>query len=237
MKSITCIIVEDNLEDSNYLQELIQSNSLFDLRAVFENALSASSFIHEFSPQLIFMDIDMPGLNGMEFFKKLDTCSQCIFVTAHSEYAAESYEALAFDYLLKPVKRQRFNECVNRFNEYLELKRRSDIYETEINQHTITIPEGTARHIVNINSILYIEALRDYCKVYTNDRKIVTSSNLKHFITLLPENEFIRIHRSYVVAVDKVAKVEIPWLFLKNSIRLAIGRTFKNNINSIFYAS
>lgn len=230
MQKITSIIIEDNSDDSHYLQHLVNSNALLHLKGTFENAISASSFLRDYPPQVVFMDIDMPGMNGMDFFRKSSTSSECIFVTAHSEYAAESYEAMAFDYLLKPVKKERFDSCIERFSEYLELKRRSDVFETEIHQQTITIPEGSARHIVSINNIIYIEALRDYCKIITTDRKIVTSSNLKHFTSLLPGDAFTRIHRSYVVNVSKSAKIETSWLLLKDGTRLPIGKTFKNNI-------
>ncbi|MFT3704349.1 MAG: LytTR family DNA-binding domain-containing protein [Agriterribacter sp.] len=228
MQKISCIVVEDSHEDSQYLQHLINGNDHLELKGDFSNVIAASSYLRAFPPQIIFMDIDMPGMNGMDYFKQSDTSSDCIFVTAHSEYAVDSYEALAFDYLMKPVKKERFDDCIERYTEYRELKRRSDIFESTFQQNTISIPEGTGRHIVPVSSIVYIEALRDYCKIITTEKKIITSSTLKHFTSLLPATDFIRIHRSYVVNRAKATKVDLSSILMCEGTRLPIGKTFKH---------
>lgn len=226
---INCIIVEDNPVDSDYLRSFIGQYPILNLKAVFANVLEAAAWIRNDQPELVFMDIDMPVMNGMEFFKKMEPQPICIFVTAHSEYAWEGFEAQAFDFILKPVKADRFSASMERLTEYISLLKRADIFDSQIEEHTIVVKEGTTRHVINISDILYIEALKDYSKVVTLDKKLMTLSKLKHFIEKLPQSQFARIHRSYAVALNKVKKVESNDIFVNNT-KLPIGKTFRNNI-------
>ncbi|MFT3948693.1 MAG: LytTR family DNA-binding domain-containing protein [Agriterribacter sp.] len=227
MEKVSCIIIEDRQVDMEYLRSLVERQDMLELKGCFNNPLEANSFIQQHAPRLIFMDIDMPVMNGIDFFKQLSPQPVCIFVTAHSEHAWESYELQAFDFILKPVKPERFANCINRLKEYLELLLRSDIYESHVEKNTITIKEGTTKHIIDINDILYIEALKDYSKVVTADKKIMTLSKLKHFMEKLPQEGFVRIHRSYAVAVQKISKINGNDIYIQ-SMKLPVGKTFKN---------
>ncbi|HEV7621457.1 MAG TPA: LytTR family DNA-binding domain-containing protein [Flavisolibacter sp.] len=229
---ISCVIVEDNQIDTDYLISFIRQYDMLKLKASFLNGLEAHSYILEHQPQLVFLDIDMPVINGMDFFRQLQPQPICIFVTAHSEYAWEGFEAHAFDFILKPVKAKRFAASMARLEEYIKLLERSDIYESQIEKSFITIKEGTSKHVIDINDIMYIEALKDYSKVVTEKKNIMTLSKLKHFIDKLPPTDFVRIHRSYAVAVKKIEKVDTQDLFLKN-IRLPIGKTYRNSLKFI----
>jgi len=229
MEKIDCIIVEDKQVDADYLKTFIDKQQILALKGSFANALEANAYIQQHQPQLLFLDIDMPVMNGMDFFKQLDPQPICIFVTAHSEYAWEGFEAHAFDFILKPVKAARFDASMERLKEYMELIKRADIYDSQIEEHTIVVKEGTTKHVINISDILYIEALKDYSKVVTAEKKIMTLSKLKHFVEKLPAAQFARIHRSYAVAINKVRKVEANDLFV-SGIKLPIGKTFRNNL-------
>lgn len=230
MHKISCIIVEDRQSDMEYLRSFVERHEMLALKGCFNNPLEANAFIQQHTPRLIFMDIDMPVMNGIDFFKKLSPQPICIFVTAYSEHAWESYELQAFDFVLKPVKTERFENCMKRLKEYLELLSRSDIYESHVEKNTITIKEGTTKHIININDILYIEALKDYSKVVTANKKIMTLSKLKHFMEKLPIEGFVRIHRSYAVAIQKISKIKGTDLYI-HDIKLPVGKTFKHLIH------
>ncbi|PVD49463.1 DNA-binding response regulator [Terrimonas sp.] len=230
MQKVTCIIIEDRQIDMEYLRCLVEQQDILELKGCFNNPLEANAFIQQHAPRLIFMDIDMPVMNGIDYFKKLSPQPICIFVTAFSEHAWESYELHAFDFILKPVKIERFETCIKRLKEYLELLSRSDIYESHVGKNTITIKEGTTKHIIDINDILYIEALKDYSKVVTSEKKIMTLSKLKHFMEKLPGNEFVRIHRSYAVAVQKVSKINGNDIYIQ-SMKLPVGKTFKSQLS------
>lgn len=226
MDTIKCIVVEDVETDFQLLYHYIKQIPILDFKGYFENALTAQEFLKKNTLDLLFMDIDMPVINGMDFFKQLTNPPICIFVTAHSEYAWEGFEAQAFDFILKPVKEDRFFQAIERLKEYFALKQRADLYDSQIDETTITIKEGTTKHIVHLSEIMYIEALKDYSKVVTTNQKIMTLSKLKHFIDKLPIEQFVRIHRSYAVAKAKITKVETNDLFVQN-IKLPIGKTFK----------
>lgn len=232
MEKLSCIIIEDRQVDMDYLRSLVERQDMLELKGCFNNPLEANTFIQKQRPRLIFMDIDMPVMNGIDYFKTLSPQPICIFVTAYSEHAWESYELHAFDFLLKPVKPERFENCMNRLQEYLELLLRSDIYESHVEKNTITIKEGTTKHIIDINDILYIEALKDYSKVVTTNKKIMTLSKLKHFMEKLPAGEFLRIHRSYAVAVKKINKADKNDVYIPGK-KLPLGKTFKTTIKHL----
>jgi DNA-binding LytR/AlgR family response regulator len=233
MVNLSCITVEDNPIDSDYLKSLIKTFDILDLKASFENAIDANSYLQSHCPDILFLDIDMPHVNGMQFFKQLKTEAICVFVTAHSEYAWAGFETHAFDFILKPVKAERFANCVDRIVEYRELLRRSNIYESQIDQLTVIIKEGYTTHRINMAEILYIEALKDYSKIVTANGKFMVLSNLKQFLDNLPAEQFVRIHRSYAIAINKITKIHGNEVHIGQSVKLLVGKTYKNILKSI----
>jgi DNA-binding LytR/AlgR family response regulator len=229
MQKLQCVIIEDHAIDAEYLLSFIKQYDFLEHKVSFANPLEAHGYIEEYKPPVVFMDIDMPIVNGMDYFKQLKYEPICIFVTAYSEYAWEGFEAQAFDYILKPVKENRFEQTMQRLQEYLLVKQRADLYDTLIEENTITIKEGTIKHVININDILYIEALKDYSKVVTEKQKILTLSKLKHFLEKLPASQFVRVHRSYAIALNKVQKASQNDVYIHNK-NIPIGKTFKNTI-------
>jgi DNA-binding LytR/AlgR family response regulator len=229
MERMTCVIVDDNAVDAEYLQLMVANTYFLALKGVFNNAIEANAYLLHNSVQLVFMDIDMPVINGMDYYKNMTNPPICIFVTSHSEYAWEGFEAQAFDYILKPVKKERFNATMLRLQEYIQVKQRADLYESTIEEQTITIKEGNVKHIINLNDILFIEALNDYSKVVTKTKKILTLSKLKHFLEKLPAEQFTRVHRSYAIAINKIEKADTNDIYIQNT-QIPIGKTFKNSL-------
>jgi DNA-binding LytR/AlgR family response regulator len=230
VKKITAIIVDDNIVDQQYLESLLALHSNFiELKGCFGNALEAQEFFQHSTADIMFMDIDMPVLNGMDYFKQLQQAPVCIFVTAYSEYAWEGFEAHAFDYILKPVKTQRLADTIARLKEYFEIKQRADLYDAGFEENTIVIKEGTTKHVVPLNDILYIEALKDYSKVVTASKKILTLSKLKHFLDKLPQQQFTRVHRSYAIALNKVQRSDANDIYIADK-QIPIGKTFKQTL-------
>lgn len=230
---LSTVIIEDNSIDCEYLQSVIrQHNELFDIKAVFSNVLEAQEYLHTGKVDIMFLDIDMPVITGMDYFKQMQNPPLCIFVTAFSEYAWEGFEAQAFDYILKPVKPQRFTVMVNRLKEYLQTKARADLYAAQFEDNCITVKEGTTRHRIALNDILYIEALKDYSKIVTKTKSILTLSKLKHFLEQLPADRFVRVHRSYAIAINKIEKAAANDIVINNT-EIPIGKTFKNTLKFI----
>ena len=232
MLPVPCIILEDNPTDAAYLQQLIAGHPSLSLKASFNNPLDAAGFMQQFRPPLVFMDIDMPLMDGMTLFKSLDPAPVCVFVTAHSEFALEGFETQAFDYILKPVRPARFAHTVQRLQEYFNLLRRSDLYDAGFDAETIRVKESTTTHMIPLKDILYIEALKDYSKVVTANQKIMTLSKLKHFLDKLPAGRFVRIHRSFAVALDKIQAIESNDVRIGGTI-LPVGKTFKQSLKTL----
>lgn len=228
-----CIILEDNPQDLELIRWYITQESSLELKESFTSVPDALSYINEFEPPLLFMDIDMPVIKGIDLYKKLQYHPICVFVTAHSEYAIESYETQAFDFILKPLTANRFNRCVSRLKEYEQLKKRADLYDTLFESQSIMIKEGSTVHRVPLNDIIYIEALNDYSKVVTKTKNYITLSKLKHFLEKLPPKDFIRIHRSYAVAKQSIELISGNELKIAGQ-QLPIGKTFRLSLKMEF---
>lgn len=226
-----CIIVEDNIQDLELLSWYIKQQGDLELKQCFTNGLEAISYINDYKPRLIFSDIDMPVIKGIDLYKKLQYNPICIFVTAYSEYALESYESQAFDFMLKPVTEERFLRCMARVREYESLKTRAGLYDTMFEEKSISIKDGLSTYKIPLSEIMYIEALNDYTKVVTANRKYITLSKLKHFLDRLPQGEFLRVHRSYAVAKKAIQKIAGNEIFIDKQV-LPIGKTFKPTLKA-----
>ncbi len=232
MNKIKCVIVEDNPIDMELLTHYVKAEALLDLKYSFTNALEALATLKQLQPPLLFMDIDMPMMNGIDLFKNLGYHPICIFVTAHSEYALDSYEAQAFDFILKPVSDKRFTQAMRRLEEFMQLKERADLYDTAFETESILIKEGNTKYKVLLSDILYIEALKDYSKVVTTGKNYITLSKLKHFVDKLPEQDFVRVHRSYAVAKNKISVFGKDEMKVNNEA-IPIGVTYRPALRQI----
>lgn len=230
MTTVNCVIIEDDELDRKATERFALQIPFLHIIGSFENGLDAQSVLKNDNIHLLLMDIDMPVLNGLEFFKSLTHAPLCIFITAHPEYALEGFESHAFDYIVKPLKSDRLEQAVNRAKEYLEVREKAALYDIEFGKNTLAIKEGTATIQLKITDIIYLEALGDYTKVITSQKMYLTLHNLKSFIEKLPEQKFLRIHRSFAVAVDKIKILKDNELVLDN-VKLPVGKTFRRIVN------
>lgn len=234
MSTVSCMIIEDNEFDLKSTEQFVHQIPFLELKGRFENALEAQSFIQKSEIQLLLMDIDMPVVSGLDFFKSIDNAPLCIFITAHPEYALEGFEYHAFDYIVKPLKFERFEQAAVRAKEYLEIKAKAELYDIEFKRNTLLIKEGTSTIQLKISDIIYLEALGDYTKVITAHKMYLTLHNLKSFIEKLPEQKFIRIHRSFAVAIDKIKVLKNNELVMEN-VKLPVGKTFRREVNKYLF--
>ncbi len=232
MEKITCILVDDNPMDLDYLKQLVLMQPSLSLLHTCDNVMDAKETILALQPQVLFLDIDMPLFSGLELFKSLSYDPLCVFVTSHSEYAWESYEAMAFDFILKPVIIERFKNVVQRVEAYFEIKDKlSTLEEGQIEENYIVIKEGYTKHKIKIDEIVYLEALKDYTKIVTAHKKVMVLKNLKQFLEQLPMDKFARVHRSFAVAIDKITKMDQHYIQL-NDFAIPVGKTFKQQIKT-----
>ncbi|MEO6000125.1 MAG: LytTR family DNA-binding domain-containing protein [Chitinophagaceae bacterium] len=232
METINCIIVDDSRLDRLIVEDFVQQYADFKLKGCFSNPLECIETLKTQKIDVLFIDIDMPVMNGVDFFKTLKDPPVCVFITGYADYALEAFEIHAFEFLLKPVKKERFEEAVRRLRDLFQIQEKALQYELHFEKDKITIKEGSSINKVQSNDIIYLEALTNYTKVVTPNKKYTTLCNLKNFIDKLPPEKFLRIHRSYAVAVDKIQRVENGMLQL-GTFSLPIGKTYRQQINKV----
>ncbi len=232
METFNCIVVDDNRLDRLIVEDYLDQYPDFKRIGSFANPLESAEVLKKHKIDVLFIDIDMPVMNGVDFFKILKNPPVCVFITGYADYAVEAFEIHAFDYLMKPLKKERFEESVRRLRDLFQIKEKALQYETSFENDKITIKEGSSISKVQSNDIIYLEALTNYTKVVTQNKKYTTLCNLKNFIDKLPQQKFIRIHRSYAVAVDQIHNVENGML-KAGSFSLPVGKTYRQQINKL----
>lgn len=234
------LIIDDEPLALDVLETYIRQIPQLNLVAKCSNALEANELLREHSIDLIFLDIQMPQVSGVEFIKTLQHPPLFIFTTAFSNYALEGFELNAIDYLLKPISINRFMKAVNKAQEQFELRKREDE-----NDHDAQEGDGKEfffvkadKKLVKIkyDEILYIEGLKDYVIIRLEQGRVVTLQTMKSLEEKLPEDKFKRIHRSYIVSIDKIKAVDGTSVdvFEKGQIKqLPIGKNYRDEILEI----
>jgi two-component system LytT family response regulator len=230
-KKYTCIIVDDDEIDRLTVLSFAKKFPILDILGVFESAEDALPFIEKEKVDILFLDIDMPGLNGIEFRKKALEIPVCIFITAHPEHAVESFEIETLDFIVKPLKLDRFAQTVNRIEEFMEIKLKASLFEASIGGDTIYIKEGHEQTKVKLHEILYLEALKDYTLVITDKKRHCVLSSIGNLLKEDHFQSFIRIHRSFAVQKQFIQKINSTEIILNNNIAIPVGRSYKENLN------
>lgn len=232
-KKYTCIIIDDDEIDRLTVVSFAKKFPILDILGVFESADEALPFIEEQKVDILFLDIDMPGLNGIEFRKKAMEIPVCIFITAHPEHAVESFEIETLDFIVKPLKLDRFTQTMSRVEEFMEIKLKALLFEASIGGDTIYIKEGHEQTKVKLHEILYLEALKDYTLVITEKKRHCVLSSIGNLLKEDHFQSFIRIHRSFAVQKQFIHKMNSTEIILNNNISIPVGRSYKENLNLI----
>ncbi len=236
---IQCIIVDDEPLAQRVIEKFLEDLPNFVIVAKCSNAFEAMDGVNGNNVDLMFLDINMPKLSGLSFLKTLKNPPLVIITTAYSEYAIEGYELDVVDYLKKPFSFERFLKAVQKVQERLK-KPEQSVIENSFSEEDLPIevaPElSTANFIfvkankknyrVDIDDIYYIEALGDYIKIHTSNSVLVTYQSMKKIESILPSNIFVRIHKSYIVSVNKIKSVEGNMVEVKNE-KITIGNSYK----------
>lgn len=232
-KKYSCIIIDDDEIDRLTVVSFAKKFPVLDILGVFESAEDALPFIDTTDVDILFLDIDMPGLSGIEFRKKALEIPVCIFITAHPEHAVESFEIETLDFIVKPLKLDRFAQTVSRIEEFMEVKLKASLFEASIGGDTIYIKEGHEQTKVKLHEILYLEALKDYTLIITNKKRHCVLSSIGNLLKEDHFQSFIRIHRSYAVQKQFIQKINSSEIILNNNITIPVGRSYKENLNFI----
>ncbi|SFS62979.1 LytR/AlgR family response regulator transcription factor [Lutibacter maritimus] len=224
---INCIIIDDEPLAINVIKSHLKEIQDIHLVQTFNNAIDGLSFLKENKIDLIFLDINMPLLDGFSFIKSLEEKPLIIITTAHSEFAVESYNLDVLDYLVKPIPFQRFIKSINKVFRTFSTANKT-IVTTERPSIFVKIDKKKMKKIY-LDEILVIESLKDYLKISTLSNKFIIHQTLSSFTEQLPSNNFIRIHRSYTVAIDKIDTIEGNSVEIGN-IRYTIGRSYIDEV-------
>jgi DNA-binding LytR/AlgR family response regulator len=231
MHKINCLIVDDEPLAQEVLVAYIQALSDLEVVGCCHNAIEASLLLKKKKVDLLFLDIQMPRLTGIDFLKTLQHPPKVIFTTAYKEYALDGYDLDILDYLLKPIAFERFLTAVNKFQLLQPTSSTVFLQDTATlgTEAFIYLKADKKTQKVFLKNILYIESLKDYVKVKTIDQVIVTYQSISYLEEKLPDNQFIRIHRSYIVALDKITSFTAATIDIGKE-ELPIGRLYKNEV-------
>jgi DNA-binding LytR/AlgR family response regulator len=205
MKKLSCIIVDDEPVARKILHEFVDHVPFMDLQGKFENATKAEAFLKNNVVDIIFLDIEMPKVSGLQFLQKMNIESMVILTTAFPQYALEGYELDIIDYLLKPFAFNRFLKAVQKAKDYHEMKTRIG---GTIQSSYIFIKSEKRIEKIELNDMLYAESVGNYVSVYTDGKKIIAYLTMKSLESQLPVDDFIKIHQSYLVNCSKIDAIE-----------------------------
>ncbi len=225
---INCIIVDDEPIARRIIKKHLSYFHDMEIIAECSSALEAMEVINKKHADLIFLDIQMPGITGIDFIKALPNAPKVIFTTAYRDYAITAFDLNVVDYLLKPISLERFAKAVNKF---LNIHEQSA--STTNPNNYILLKADRKQYRVLLKDILYLESMGDYVTVYTKDKKIVTKERISNLEATLPKSDFVRIHRSYIVSICDIDAIGSGFVEITNQ-SLPIGRNYKNNTDRIF---
>ncbi|MFY0686244.1 MAG: response regulator transcription factor [Cyclobacteriaceae bacterium] len=235
MRKFTCIVVDDEELSRNLLENYIGRVSSLELVAKFKNPVEALANLAEHNVDIIFLDIQMPELTGPEFLRTISNPPAVIFTTAYNQYALEGFELSVTDYLLKPFSFTRFLKSVNRATELIELRRnaksgsQADSLGYEANDEYLLINASRKLHRVYLKDIEYIQSDKEYVIYFTKQEKIMALGSLKRLEEELPSEHFIRVHKSYIIAKDRVRSIEGNQLNLYDT-SIPIGGAYREMV-------
>lgn len=227
---IKCLIVEDEILAQQVIESHMARIPQVELVAACQNALEAKAILDKKEVDLILLDLQLPGITGLHFLKSFPDPPLVIITTAYAEYALESYEFNVIDYLLKPVSFERFSKAINKI-----LQGRLFALPTAEKDNWgdhIFIKSGSKFFKINISEIIYVQGLRDYLQIHTKDLKLVTHQTMNDFEQSLPPRQFIRVHKSYIVAISHI-KVIYGNSIEVNQVTIPIGNIYKNSVMTL----
>lgn len=230
MEKWNCIIADDEEVDRLTVVSFVKRFPHLNLLAVFTSAEEALQEMEKQQIDIMFLDIDMPGVSGIEIRKQLKHIPVCVFITAHPEHAVESFEVEALDFIVKPIKFDRFSQMMSRVEAFMNIREKSLLYESSLGGDAIFIKEGHEQVKVKLHEILYLEALKDYTLLITTQKRHCVLSNIGTLLGQAHFSSFVRVHRSFAVQKQRVNKVSSGEVEMDNAALVPVGRSYKENL-------
>ena len=228
------IIIDDEPLAHEIIEEFCSMLPHVQLEKNCYNAMEAMQFLNENTVEFMFLDINMPKLRGLDFLKTLTNPPKTIITTAYKEHALEGFELNVVDYILKPFSFDRLVKAVNKVSETQTTKTIIKEVSSSIDSSTRFFVKGDKKHHqIDLNDLLYIEAYGNYTKLYLKDEMIVSHEKISHYEDLLNASNFLRVHKSFIVAIDKIKFIEGNRILI-NEHKIPIGQTYKSRINKLY---
>ena len=233
---IRCIAIDDEMLALDLLEDNIRKVPFLELVKTCRSAMEAMEVMRNNPVDLLFLDIQMPDISGIQLLKSLHHKPLVIFTTAFSTYAKEGFDLDVIDYLLKPYSFERFLKAVNKVHEYMDLHERATnqplAKDVVTSQNYLFVKADYKLYKINIADILYIEGLKDYVKIYVSEKPIVTQMSMKTLEEKLPPHDFIRVHRSFIVAFNKIDYIQKQMLTIGKK-EIPISEHYRDQLFSI----
>lgn len=226
--TLKCLVIDDEPIARKLLQEYIEETDFLELAGTAENPLKAVGLINSLEVDLIYLDINMPKMSGLEFLRSMDKLPMIIMTTAYGQYALDGFEMSVVDYLVKPFPLERFIKASNKALELHTLRQAKPIFEPEITDHIFVKCDGKIEKVV-FDELLYIESMANYIILYTSNNKMVVYLTIKGILQELPPNLFLQVHKSFIVNINAITTIEGNMLHIGQA-RITIGQSFHGQV-------
>ncbi|MEZ4772494.1 MAG: LytTR family DNA-binding domain-containing protein [Bacteroidia bacterium] len=227
MNKYNCVILDDEPLALDVIEKYLSGFEQFTVMGKFSDPVEAYPKIKVICPDLLFLDIEMPGLTGLELIEAMQEKPEVIITTAYREYAVEGFELNVLDYLVKPIPFKRFVQAIDKF---IQKKESTKPASESVENRFIFVRADRKTMRIALDEILYIEGVKDYVKIVMKDRKIMTKESVGNFMTHLPADRFLRVHRSFIVARDKITAYTAHDIEIGEE-EIPIGRMYKGILN------
>lgn len=233
METLNCLIVDDDEIDRLTVQFFVKQHPNLCILGVCSSAEEALICIENNTVDVLFLDIDLVGMSGVDLRKKANQVPACIFITSYPDFAVESFELQTLDFIVKPLKSERFENTIKRIEDFFEIRKKAHLFESSIGGDVIFIKEGHEQVKVKLHEILYLEALKDYTKIVTPKRKHCVLNSIGNLLKEEQFQSFIRIHRSFAVQKNFIEKKLPAEILLNNGSVIPIGRSYRDRLDFI----
>ena len=221
---LRCLVIDDDDIQRALIASFVEQTDFLTLSGDFESAIKASNYLHKSEVDIILLDVEMPEMSGIDLLNSMETRPPVILITSNEKYAVEAFDYSVTDYLVKPVSFTRFLKAVKRAKHVFELQRESDQERNEI-----FIRVNSILNKLDLSDILFIKAAVDYVDIYTSSDNHMINSSLSAMMQKLPKEDFIRVHRSFIVRIDKIDNIDGNIITVSDNL-IRIGRSYKDNL-------
>ncbi|HEY4110737.1 LytTR family DNA-binding domain-containing protein [Puia sp.] len=233
LQPLKYVIIDDDEIDRLAVETQASRYPFLHRLGICSQPIEALELITRYQPEIVFADIEMPELSGLELVTLLGgKVPAPVFITSHPEYAIEGYERHAFDYLLKPLSPERFDQCAARLRDFFQLRAKAFAFDRQSADDTLLIKQGYERYKLYLPDVLYLEAMKDYTRIVTRQSPYLVLNTLSGMMEQLPADRFIRIHRSFIVNRDRIDALKGNKVILQTH-ELPVGKIYRQALNGI----